>query len=144
MLADIAELMTAYTMEKTRSAIVNMLSLEDPYAWKINRRGKETRVPLDEVAPGDLISVHTGSKVPVDGAVKKGEASIDEASLTGEFMPTVKSEGDTVYAGSTVKSGNLTVVAQRVGDDRAISRIVHMVEEAQSEKAKTQRFLDTR
>ena len=142
LLADIAELMTAYTMEKTRSAIVNMLSLEDQYVWKINRRGEETRVALDEVAPGDLVAVHTGSKVPVDGAVKKGEASIDEASLTGEFMPTVKSEGDTVYAGSTVKSGNLTVVAERVGDDRAISRIVHMVEEAQNRKAPIQAYAD--
>jgi cation-transporting P-type ATPase C len=142
LLADIAELMTAYTMEKTRSAIVGMLSLEEQYAWKIDKRGKETRVPLEEVAPGDLIAVHTGSKVPVDGSVHKGEASIDEASLTGEFMPAVKAKGDVVYAGSTVKSGNLAIKAERVGDDRAISRIVHMVEEAQSRKAPIQAYAD--
>jgi cation-transporting P-type ATPase C len=142
LLADIAELMTAYTMEKTRSAIVNMLSLEDQYAWKIDRSGKELRVSLDEVEPSDMISVHTGSKVPVDGIVHEGEASIDEASLTGEFMPAVKSRGDTVYAGSTVKSGNLTIITERVGDDRAISRIVHMVEEAQSRKAPIQAYAD--
>jgi len=142
LLADIAELMTAYTMERTRSAIVGMMSLEEQFAWKIGPDGKETRVPLDDIAPGDQVGIHTGSKIPVDGEVLAGEASIDEASLTGEFMPAVKSHGDVVYAGSTVKSGSLTVVAQRVGDDRAISRIVHLVEEAQSRKAPIQAYAD--
>jgi cation-transporting P-type ATPase C len=142
LLADIAELITAYTMEKTRSAIVDMLSLEEQHAWKIDQNGKEVRVSLEEVEAGDLVSVHTGSKVPVDGSISDGEASVDEASLTGEFMPTVKTKGDTVYAGSTVKSGNLTIVAERVGDDRAIARIVHMVEEAQSRKAPIQAYAD--
>ncbi len=142
LLADIAELMTAYTMERTRSAIVGMLALEEQFAWKIGADGKENRVPLEEVAPGDLVAIHTGSKIPVDGKVQAGEASIDEASLTGEFMPAVKAHGDSVYAGSTVKSGNLTVEAERVGDDRAISRIVHLVEEAQSRKAPIQAYAD--
>jgi cation-transporting P-type ATPase C len=97
---------------------------------------------LEEVEAKDLISVHTGSKIPVDGSIRDGEASVDEASLTGEFMPTVKTIGDTVYAGSTVKSGNLTIIAERVGDDRAIARIVHMVEEAQSRKAPIQAYAD--
>ncbi len=142
LLADIAELMTAYTMEKTRSAIVGMLAMEEQFAWKVGPGGKEVRVPLEEIVPGDLLAVHTGSRIPVDGSVHAGEASIDEASLTGEFMPAVKTAGDTVYAGSTVKSGNLTVKAERVGDDRAISRIVHMVEEAQSRKAPIQAYAD--
>lgn len=142
LLADIAELMTAYTMERTRSAIVGMMALEEQFAWKVDPDGKEVRVPLDEISPGDLVAIHTGSKLPVDGKVHLGEASIDEASLTGEFMPTVKSKGDSVYAGSTVKSGNLIVTAERVGDDRAISRIVHLVEEAQSRKAPIQAYAD--
>ena len=142
LLADIAELMTAYTMERTRSAIVGMLSLEEQFAWKVGADGKETRVPLDDIAPGDLVAVHTGSKIPIDGKVQSGEASIDEASLTGEFMPAVKAQGDSVYAGSTVKSGTLTLEAERVGDDRAISRIVHLVEEAQSRKAPIQAYAD--
>jgi cation-transporting P-type ATPase C len=142
LLADIAELMTAYTMERTRSAIVGMLALEEQFAWKIDPDGKEVRVPLEEISPGDLVAIHTGSKIPVDGKVHLGEASIDEASLTGEFMPAVKAEGDSVYAGSTVKSGNLIVTAERVGDDRAISRIVHLVEEAQSRKAPIQAYAD--
>jgi cation-transporting P-type ATPase C len=142
LLADIAELMTAYTMEKTRSAIANVLALEESYAWKVTDNGRQTRVSLDEIEPGDLVAVYTGSKVPVDGSVRSGEASVDEASLTGEYLPAVKSEGDSVYAGSTVKSGSLTIVAERVGDDRAISRIVHMVEEAQSRKAPIQAYAD--
>ena len=142
LLADVAELMTAYTMERTRSAIVGMLAMEEQFAWKIAPDGAEIRVALEEIAAGDLIAVHTGSKIPVDGRVHSGEASIDEASLTGEFMPTVKTDGDSVYAGSTVKSGHLTIHAERVGDDRAISRIVHMVEEAQSRKAPIQAYAD--
>ena len=142
LLADIAELMTAYTMERTRSAIVGMLAIEEQFAWKVDPEGKEIRVPLEEISPGDLVAIHTGSKIPVDGKVHHGEASIDEASLTGEFMPAVKAKGDSVYAGSTVKSGNLIVTAERVGDDRAISRIVHLVEEAQSRKAPIQAYAD--
>jgi len=142
LLADIAELLTAYTMERTRSAIKGMLSIGDQYAWKVNQRGKEIRVLLSEIKPNDIVAVHTGDKVPVDGTVHEGEASIDQASLTGEFIPVVKSREDVIYAGSTVKSGNITIKAERVGDDRAISRIVHMVEEAQSRKAPVQAYAD--
>ena len=142
LLADIAELLTAYTMEKTRSAIKGMLSIGDQHAWKVNQKGKETKVPLSEILPNDIVAVHPGDKVPVDGTVNEGEASIDQASLTGEFIPVVKSRGDVIYAGSTVKSGNLNIKAERVGDDRAISRIVHMVEEAQSRKAPVQAYAD--
>ena len=142
LLADVAELLTAYTMEKTRSAIKGMLSIGDQYAWKVNESGKEIKVSLSEILPNDLVAVHTGDKVPIDGTVNEGEASIDQASLTGEFIPVVKSRGDVIYAGSTVKSGNLTIKAERVGDDRAISRIVHMVEEAQSRKAPVQAYAD--
>jgi cation-transporting P-type ATPase C len=142
LLADIAELLTAYTMERTRSAIKDMLSIEDQSAWKVMENGKEVRVPLSEIAPDDLVAVHTGDKVPIDGTVTGGEASVDQASLTGEFMPAVKSKQDKIYAGSTVKTGNLVIRADRVGDDRAISRIVHMVEEAQSRKAPVQAYAD--
>ncbi len=142
LLADIAELLTAYTMEKTRSAIKGMLSIGDQHAWKVDQKGKETRVPISEILPNDIVAVHPGDKVPVDGIVDEGEASIDQASLTGEFIPVVKSHGDVIYAGSTVKSGNLNIKAERVGDDRAISRIVHMVEEAQSRKAPVQAYAD--
>jgi cation-transporting P-type ATPase C len=142
LLADIAELLTAYTMERTRSAIKGMLSIGDQYAWKVNQRGKEIRVLLSEIKPNDIVAVHTGDKVPVDGTVHEGEASIDQASLTGEFIPVVKSREDVIYAGSTVKSGSITIKAERVGDDRAISRIVHMVEEAQSRKAPVQAYAD--
>ncbi len=142
LLADIAELLTAYTMERTRSAIKGMLSIGDQYAWKVDQRGKETRVLLSEILPNDIVAVHTGDKVPIDGTVRDGEASVDQASLTGEFIPVVKSRDDVIYAGSTVKSGNLTIKAERVGDDRAISRIVHMVEEAQSRKAPVQAYAD--
>ena len=142
LLADIAELLTAYTMERTRSAIKSMLSIGDQHAWKVNQQGKETKVLLSEILPDDIVAVHPGDKVPVDGTVTEGEASIDQASLTGEFIPVVKSHGDVIYAGSTVKSGNLNIKAERVGDDRAISRIVHMVEEAQSRKAPVQAYAD--
>ena len=142
LLADIAELLTAYTMERTRNTIADMLSIGEQHAWKVESDGKQHKVYIDEIAPKDVVAVHTGSKIPVDGTVTDGEATVDEASLTGEYMPAVKRAEETVYAGSTVKTGTLFIRADRVGDDRAISRIVHMVEEAQDRKAPIQSFAD--
>ncbi len=142
LLADIAELLTAYTMERTRNTIADMLSIAEQHAWKVSPDGAQTKVPIEEIACGDLIAVHTGSKIPVDGTVEDGEATVDEASLTGEFMPVVKRAEETVYAGSTIKTGTLFIRADRVGDERAIARIVHMVEEAQDRKAPIQSFAD--
>jgi len=91
---------------------------------------------------GDRIMVHTGEKISVDGVVESGEAAVDQASITGEFMPLRKTVEDEVYAGTVVKSGRIVVHTRKVGDETAVARIVHMVEEATHRKAAVQSIAD--
>jgi manganese/zinc-transporting P-type ATPase C len=141
-LADIAELLTAYTMERTRKAIREMLSVGEEYVWRLDENGNEVKVALEQLKPGDQVMAYTGEKISVDGTVEQGEAAVDQASITGEFLPLRKTSGDPVFAGTVVKSGRLTIRAEKVGDQTAVARIVHLVEEASHRKASIQAFAD--
>jgi cation-transporting P-type ATPase C len=141
-LADLAELLTAYTMDRTRHAIRDMLAVGEAYVWRLETDGREAQVPVEQVRVGDRIVVKTGEKISVDGIVADGEAAVDQASITGEFMPTQKQIGDPVFAGTVVKAGHLTISATKIGDDTAVARIVHLVEEAAHRKATIQAFAD--
>jgi cation-transporting P-type ATPase C len=142
LLADIGEMVTAYSAERTRDAIANMLSVGEPYVWQVRPDGSEAKVPLERIQPGDTIAVRTGEKISVDGLVTEGDASVDQASITGEFMPMQKGAHDQVFAGTVVKRGRLQVHAEQVGDATAVARIIHMVEEASQRKAPIQNFAD--
>jgi cation-transporting P-type ATPase C len=141
-LADIAELLTAYTMHRTRRAIREMLSVGEESVWRLTPEGDEERVSITVLQHDDVVVAVTGEKISVDGHVVSGEAAVDEASITGEFMPKSKSAGDMVFAGTVVRSGRLTVRAEKVGDETAVARIIHLVEEASSRKATVQAFAD--
>lgn len=141
-LADIAELLTMYTMERTRRAIRDMLSFGEEHVWKLLKNGTETKVPIDKLKVADSIVVHTGEKISVDGTIIKGEAAVDQASITGEFLPKSAASGSQVFAGTIVKSGRIVIKADKVGDQTAVARIVHMVEEASHKKASIQAFAD--
>jgi cation-transporting P-type ATPase C len=141
-LADIAELLTAYTMRRTRKAIRDMLSVGEAVVWRLRDDDTEERVELNELSVGDRIAVRTGEKISVDGTVETGEAAVDQASITGEFMPLAKAANDEVYAGTIVKSGRIVVRARQVGDQTAVARIVHLVEEATHHKADVQGIAD--
>ncbi len=141
-LADLAELLTAYTMERTRRAIRNMLSTGEDWVWRREADGREVRVPIGEVRVRDSVVVKAGEKISVDGVVERGEAAVDQASITGEFMPMRKQPGDRVFAGTVVKTGHLRIRAERIGDQTAMARIVHLVEEAGGRKARIQAFAD--
>jgi cation-transporting P-type ATPase C len=141
-LADIAELLTGYTMERTRKAISEMLEVGDEHAWRVVADGTEVRVPVEQLQSGDRIMVHTGEKICVDGVVERGAATVDQASITGEFLPLEKAIGDMVFAGTVVKGGTIVVRAERVGDKTAAARIIHLVEEAAKRKAPIQMFAD--
>jgi cation-transporting P-type ATPase C len=141
-LADLAELLTAYTMDRTRRAIRDMLAVGEAYVWRLETDGREVQVPVEQVRVADRIVVKTGEKISVDGIVEDGEAAVDQASITGEFMPMQKQVGDPVFAGTVVKAGHLTIAATKVGDDTAVARIVHLVEEAAHRKATIQAFAD--
>ena len=142
-LEEVSELLTVYTMEKTRGAIKDMLSVGESYVWKEISEDNVKRVPIEEIQKDDIIVVQTGEKISVDGKIIKGEALIDQSSITGEYMPLKKAEGETVYAGTIVKNGNISVLAEKVGDDRTVSRIIKLVEDANFNKADIQNYADT-
>jgi cation-transporting P-type ATPase C len=142
LLADVAELLTAYTMDRTRNAIREMLAVGEEFVWRIDANGHEQKVPLSQLRPGDQVISRTGEKISVDGIVLSGEAAVDQSSITGEYLPIRKIKKDEVFAGTVVKSGRVIVKAERVGDRTAIARIINMVEEAAHKKAAIQSNAD--
>ena len=136
-----AELLTTYAAEKARTHISGLLSLDQRYVWKVDGE-VETKIPVEEVKAGDIVASHTGEKIVVDGVVIEGTAAVNQASITGESRPAMKSEGAQVYAGSVVEAGELLIKVEKVGKDTSLANIVHLVEEAQTRKAPIQNFAD--
>lgn len=142
LLSDIAELMTTYTMERTRNSIKNMLSVSDKEVWKISDDGELKKVPIENIEKEDKVIIYTGEKICVDGEVIEGEGVVDQSSVTGEFAPVIKRKGDNVFAGTVIKSGSITVRTEKAGDDTVVSRIINLVEDASSQKAPIQDYAD--
>jgi len=142
LLADTAEMMTAYTMENTRKAIGDMLNVGDDDVFVLTPEGHLVQKPVSQVDIGETVSIQTGDKVSVDGIVTDGQAYIDESPITGEFFPVSKKTGEMVYAGTIVKSGQLRARVEHIGDDTTVARIVHMVENALGRKAQIQTYAD--
>jgi Cu+-exporting ATPase len=126
---------------KTSEAIKKLMGLA-PKTATVLEGDKEIELPIDEVVVGDLLIVKPGEKIPVDGVVVWGTTAIDESMLTGESMPVDKNEGDRVYAGSINKNGAIHIRATKVGGETALSQIIRLVEEAQSNKAPIARMAD--
>jgi len=130
------------TLNKTRSAIKELLEMAPETALKQVSDSEFTEVSVDEVEVGDVLLVKTGAKVPVDGHVLSGEGSVNEASITGESLPAAKEAGSYVYAGTILDNGTLYIQADRVGENTTFSRIIALVEEAQDSKSAAERFID--
>jgi len=129
-------------MGQTSQAIRQLLELAPNLAWRLKEDGTEEQVPLDAVQKGDRLRVKPGDKIPVDGTVLEGESRVDEAMITGEPVPVAKRAGDRVTGATVNGSGSLVMRAERVGSETLLSRIVHMVAEAQRTKAPIQRLAD--
>ncbi|MEM7352022.1 MAG: cation-translocating P-type ATPase [Acidobacteriota bacterium] len=136
-LLNLGEYLQGLTLHRTRVAIRQLLDLGDETIW-IVVDGTEVSVPLEQVRPGDLVVVHTGRKVPVDGMVEEGSATLNEAPITGESMPVIRSQGNPVFAGTIVLAGEIRVRVEKVGADTAVGRLIRRVEEAQDLKAPIQ------
>src|SRR5665647_1108010 len=126
---------------RSAASIRKLLELQ-PTMARVVKDGKEIDLPIDEVKEGDMIIVKPGEKIPVDGTVTEGYSSVDEKLLTGESIPVEKTVGSEVVGATINKTGVLTIRATRVGDQTALSQIVHLVEEAQSSSAPVQRYAD--
>jgi Cd2+/Zn2+-exporting ATPase len=130
-----------YAIGRSRRAIRSLVEMR-PDEARVLRDGEEGTVPIDEVAVGDVFVVRPGDRIPLDGVVASGEGTVDQASLTGESVPVPKEPGDEVFGGTINESGSLEIEVTRQAHESAISRLIHMVEQAQSEKAPTQRLID--
>ena len=130
------------TLNKTRSAIKELIDMAPESALKLMQHGNFEEVSIEEVDIGDILMVKTGAKIPVDGRVASGEGSINEASITGESLPVSKEKGSNVFAGTIMDNGTIQIVAERIGEDTTFGKIIELVEEAQDSKSEAERFID--
>ena len=129
--------------EKTGGAIRALLKLAPKTARRLRADGTDEEVSLDQVHVGDRLRVRPGEAVPVDGSVTEGTSSVDESMVTGESMPVAKTVGAKVIGGTTNGTGAIVMTAEKVGADTMLSRIVHMVANAQRSRAPIQRLADS-
>lgn len=129
------------TLEKTRNSIRNLLDLAPPEAL-VMEANELIKKPVEDIVIDQIIYVKPGDKIPLDGEVIKGESSVNQAPITGESIPIDKHIGDTVYAGTINEHGLLEIKITKLVEDTTISKIIHLVEEAQEQKAPTQAFVD--
>ena len=128
--------------EQTGSAIRALLNLAPKTARRIRADGSDEQLPLDRIQVSDRLRVRPGEAVPVDGSVVEGKSAVDESMVTGESMPSVKEAGAKVIGGTINGTGALVIQAEKIGADTMLSRIVHMVGEAQRSRAPIQRLAD--
>jgi Cd2+/Zn2+-exporting ATPase len=131
----------ARTLSQTRKVLSSLLDLTPTIATVV-REGKQVEVYPDEVMSTEMVLVKPGTKIPVDGEVLDGRSAVDESAITGEPMPEEKVIGSKVFAGTLNQNGLLKVRATGVGADTTLARIIRRVEEAQDEKAPTQRLIE--
>ena len=130
------------TMNRTRKALSDLVDSAPETATRLNEDGTTEVVELWELIPGDTVLVKNGEQIPVDGRVISGHGGVDEATITGESVPAEKAEGSEVFAGTWLRAGLLRVEAIGIGADSTLAKIIHRVEDAQDDKAKTQTFLE--
>ena len=140
-LFSLSNVLQDYALDRTRNAIRAMMKLRPSQATVMS--GSTTKImPIEKIKISDRILVKPGERIALDGVVLKGESAVDQASITGESMLVSKTVNDQVFAGTINKNGSLEIGVTKLAKDSTIARLIKMVEEAQSEKAETQRFID--
>jgi Zn2+/Cd2+-exporting ATPase len=140
-LFSLSNVLQTYAMDRSRNAIRALLKLR-PNEATIRQDNALIVVPVESLVVGDRVVIRPGERFPIDGRVVEGESTVDQAPITGESMPVMKSPGDDVFAGTVNQNGSLEVRVSRPASDTTLARIIKMVEEAQGRRASTQRFLD--
>jgi Cd2+/Zn2+-exporting ATPase len=146
-LFSLGTVLQAATLERTRRAISGLMKLAPPTATVLRPPAagaalEETSVDVADIAVGDIVVVRPGERAAVDGVVVEGSAAADQSAVTGESMPVGKCLGDQVFAGSIIEGGSLRVRATATASDTTIAKIVHMVEEAQAQRAPAESIVD--
>ena len=140
-LITLGKLLEARAKGRTSAAIKKLMGLAPKTAILLSD-GRQKSIPIDEVAPGDLLLVKPGQRIPVDAIVAEGSSALDESMLTGESLPVDKAVGAEVFGGAINQHGRLVIEAQRVGRDTVLAQIIRLVENAQASKAPIQAVAD--
>jgi Cd2+/Zn2+-exporting ATPase len=140
-LFSLAQLLEARSMDRARNAIRRLLDLS-PKEATVRKEGGDIRQPVDRIVVGDVVVLRPGERVPVDGIVLEGTSSVNQAPITGESLPVAKTRGSRVLAGSLNGRGVLDIRAEKPASDSSLARIIHLVENAQAQRARSQTFID--
>ncbi|MBM9535718.1 heavy metal translocating P-type ATPase [Desulfobulbus alkaliphilus] len=126
---------------RTSDAIRQLMELAPRTATRI-RDGHQESIALEQIRPGDVLLVRPGERIPVDGRLEQGQTSVDESMLTGESLPVDKKQGDALISGTLNAHGSIHMVAERIGRDTVLARIIRLVQEAQGSKAPIASLVD--
>lgn len=137
-----ARMFARYVEIKSHSALQSLIKAK-PTIATIETKDGVIDIPVENIKVGDLVVVELGEKVSVDGTIEKGEALIDQSSLTGESIPVLRKKGDKALSFTTIVSGNITIRVEKVGQETTFEKIVKLIEKSQSNKAKIQSLGDT-
>jgi Zn2+/Cd2+-exporting ATPase len=132
----------SYALDKSRNEIHSLLKLRPNEGLRRNPDGTEEHVPVDKLNIDDIVIVKPGEHIPVDGRVISGQTTVDQSAITGESIPVPKEPGDFVFAATVNENGVIDVRLTKTAKDTTVAKIIGLVERAQKNKAKTQRFLD--
>ncbi|TDF88140.1 heavy metal translocating P-type ATPase [Paenibacillus piri] len=140
-LFSLGETLEAYTMDRTRKSIRGLMDLS-PREALVRRNGEDMMIAIEAIQIGDTVIVKPGERIAMDGLISKGSSTVNQAPITGESVPVEKTEGDEVFAGTVNQQGALEVRVTKLSKDNTLSRIITLVEDAQAQKAPSQRFVD--
>jgi cation-transporting P-type ATPase C len=140
-LLNLGEYFHSLVLRRSRRAIRALLEIDDGDVWLVVGN-VEVSTPLARIMPGDLIVVHAGRRLSVDGLIEDGTGTLNEAPITGESMPVVRNAGDHVFAGTVLLVGRLRVRVEHVGSETAVGRLIDRVEQAQESRAPLQTIGD--
>ena len=130
-----------FTLSRTRNAIRDLMDLTPPTAT-VKQNGQEVSVPVEEIQVGEILTIRPGQRIALDGIVVSGMSAVDQSPITGEAIPEDKEKGDRVFAGTLNQTGFLEVQVTHSAKDTTVSRIIHLVEEAQESRAPIQQWVD--
>jgi Cd2+/Zn2+-exporting ATPase len=137
----LAELLEEFSVARARRSLRELIKLA-PSEARVRRNGQELMLPLEQIEPGEIITVRPGERIALDGQVLIGSSAVNQAPITGESVPVEKQPGDAVFAGTINQEGYLEIKVTKRVKDTTLAKIIHLVEEAEAQKAPSEKFVD--